>query len=57
MAALKSVPDELYEAASIDGGYPGKAWSITLPTILPLVLINFVGAFIGTFQSMASTSC
>ena len=27
---------------------------MTIPTILPLVIINFVGAFIGTFQSMGS---
>jgi multiple sugar transport system permease protein len=55
LAALKSVPEELYEAASIDGaGIFRKAIHITLPTILPLILINFVGAFIATFQSMAS---
>ncbi len=54
LAALKSVPEDLYEAASIDGAsIPRRAWNITLPTILPLVLINFVGAFIATFQSMA----
>ena len=53
LAALKSVPDELYEAAGIDGlGIFGKIRYITLPTIAPLVLINFVGAFIGTFQTM-----
>lgn len=55
LAALKSVPDELYEAAGIDGaGILRKVWHITLPTIMPLVLINFVGAFIGTFQGMGS---
>jgi multiple sugar transport system permease protein len=55
LAALKSVPDELYEAASIDGaGIVRRGWHIMLPTILPLILINFVGAFIATFQSMAS---
>jgi len=55
LAALKSVPEELYEAASIDGaGIRQKIMRITLPTILPLVLINFVGAFIATFQSMGS---
>ncbi|MBI5834328.1 MAG: ABC transporter permease subunit [Armatimonadetes bacterium] len=55
LAALKSVPDELYEAASIDGaGILRRIWSITMPTILPLVLINFVGTFIGTFQSMGA---
>ncbi|NCO35924.1 MAG: hypothetical protein AUJ92_07885 [Armatimonadetes bacterium CG2_30_59_28] len=55
LAALKSVPDELYEAAGLDGaGVRQKVRHITMPTILPLVLINFVGAFIGTFQSMGS---
>lgn len=55
LAALKSVPDELYEAAAIDGaGVLRRIWSVTLPTIAPLVLITFVGAFIGTFQSMGA---
>jgi multiple sugar transport system permease protein len=55
LAALKSVPEELYEAANIDGaGILGRIRHITLPTILPLVMINFVGAFIATFQSMGS---
>lgn len=55
LAALKSVPEELYEAASIDGAsILGRIRHITLPTIAPLVLINFVGAFIATFQSMGS---
>lgn len=53
LAALKSVPEELYEAANLDGAtILGRIRNITLPTILPLVMINFVGAFIGTFQSM-----
>jgi multiple sugar transport system permease protein len=55
LAALKCVPDELYEAATLDGaGVRRKLWSITLPQLMPLILINFVGAFIGTFQSMGS---
>lgn len=55
LAALKSVPEELYEAASIDGAnLSTKVWRITLPTIGPLIMINFVGAFIGTFQSMGN---
>jgi multiple sugar transport system permease protein len=55
LAALKSVPEDLYEAASLDGaGMRRKFWHITLPTILPLVLINFVGAFIATFQTMGN---
>lgn len=55
LAALKSVPEELYEAASIDGaGILQRVTRISLPTLLPLILINFVGAFIATFQSMGS---
>ncbi len=55
LAALKSVPEDLYEAASLDGaGMRSKFRHITLPTIMPLILINFVGAFIATFQTMGN---
>lgn len=55
LAALKAVPDEIYEAADVDGaGLLTKMRRITLPTLLPLVIINFVGAFIGTFQNMGN---
>lgn len=52
-AALKTVSDEQYEAADLDGaGILRKVWTITLPTIKPLIIINFVGAFIGAFKAM-----
>ena len=55
LAALRSIPTELYEAAEVDGATLwGKLRHITLPTILPLLLINFVGAFIATFHSMGN---
>ncbi len=55
LAALKGVPDEIYEAADLDGaGVWTKLATITLPTLLPLIIINFVGAFIGTFQNMGN---
>ncbi len=55
LAALKSVPEELYEAADVDGaGIFTKLRRITMPTLLPLIVINFVGAFIGTFQNMGN---
>lgn len=55
LAALKGVPEECYEAAELDGaGIWAKIRHVTLPTIFPLILINFVGAFIGTFQGMGN---
>ncbi len=52
LAALKTVPDDLYEAANIDGaGIWKKIIHITLPSIKALIIINFVGAFIASFQS------
>ncbi|OGS22287.1 MAG: hypothetical protein A2252_06920 [Elusimicrobia bacterium RIFOXYA2_FULL_39_19] len=51
LAALKTVPDDLYEAADIDGANLWhKIMHITYPTIKPLVLITFIGAFVNTFK-------
>jgi multiple sugar transport system permease protein len=53
LAALKSIPEEIYEAADLDGaGIWSKIWRITIPTLMPLIVINFVGAFIGAFKAM-----
>jgi ABC-type sugar transport system permease subunit/ABC-type glycerol-3-phosphate transport system substrate-binding protein len=52
LAALKTIPDDLYEAANIDGaGIWRRVIHITLPSIRELVIINFIGAFIGAFQT------
>jgi len=52
LAALKAVPDDLYEAADIDGcGFFGKIRHITLPTLRGLIIIKFIGAFIMASQS------
>jgi len=52
LAALKGVPDDIYEAAEIDGAnFFQKIWNVTLPTLKALIIINFVGAFIGAAQS------
>lgn len=52
LAALKGVPDDVYEAAEIDGAnFFQKIWHVTLPTLKALIIINFVGAFIGAAQS------
>jgi multiple sugar transport system permease protein len=53
LAAMKSIPEDMYEAADLDGASVWrKVWSITLPTLKPLIIINFVGAFIGSFKAM-----
>lgn len=53
LAALQSIPDEMYEASDLDGaGYFTKIWRITLPTLSPLIIINLVGATIGAFKIM-----
>ena len=55
LAALQSVPKELYEAADVDGaGIWHKLIKITMPTLMPLMIINFVGVFIGSFQNMGN---
>lgn len=52
LAALKGIPDDLYEAADIDGaGAFQKAWHITVPSLKALISINFIGAAIGCMQS------
>ena len=55
IAALGSLPSDYYEAAAIDGaGIFARFRHITLPQLLPLMVINFVGAFIAAFQGMGS---
>jgi len=52
LAALRGVPEDVYEAADLDGcGFWGKFWRITIPYLKPLIIINFVGAFIGAFRA------
>lgn len=52
LAALRTVPEEMYEASEIDGAGPvQKIFRVTLPYLKPLILINFIGAFIGTFHA------
>ena len=54
LAALTSVPNELYESASIDGAtFFQKLFNITLPSIRPMmtivIILTMVGA-VGTYQ-------
>jgi multiple sugar transport system permease protein len=55
LAGLKSVGDELYEAGEIDGATTvDKVLFIVLPVLRPLLVINFIGVFIASWQSEAS---
>ncbi|QFY11058.1 ABC transporter permease subunit [Nonomuraea phyllanthi] len=50
-AALRAVPEELYEAAEMDGaGAIRIAWSIKLPALRPALLVATVFSIIGSFQ-------
>lgn len=47
LAALKTVPDELYEAADMDGATFGdKVLFIVFPMLKMLLVVNFLGVFI-----------
>ncbi|MEW9548454.1 carbohydrate ABC transporter permease [Nonomuraea sp. NPDC050783] len=50
-AALRSIPESLYEAAEIDGaGQWRVAWSIKLPALRPTILLMVIFSIIGSFQ-------
>lgn len=50
-AALQSIPEELYEAAAIDGASQWRiGWSIKLPALYPSISLCVVLALIGGFQ-------
>lgn len=51
LAALRSVPESFYEAASLDGANnTQKFWNITIPYIAPTIQFNGLMAMIGAFQ-------
>ena len=55
LAALQGVPQELYEAASIDGAgrwarFAHVTWPLISPTTLFLVIISIIGLLVGGFD-------
>ena len=51
LAALKGVPEDLYEAASIDGASKSRQFlSITIPLISPVIFYNLVTQLVQAFQ-------
>ncbi|WP_202872877.1 carbohydrate ABC transporter permease [Kribbella capetownensis] len=52
LAALQSLPGELYEAASVDGASKVRQFfSLTVPLLKPATFFVFVTSVIGAFQS------
>jgi len=51
LAGLQQIPEQLYEAATIDGANNWfKFWKITLPLLTPTIFLNLVLSIIGSFQ-------
>lgn len=51
LAGLQTIPDDLNEAARIDGANRSQVfWSITVPLLKPVILFSVTLSVIGTFQ-------
>lgn len=51
LAALKTIPEEQFEAAEIDGaGFFHKTFQVVLPSLRALIFINFIGAVAAAFH-------
>lgn len=51
LAGLQNIPENLYEAADIDGGSTlQKFFYITVPMMRPIILFTFILSTIGSFQ-------
>ena len=52
LAGLKQIPEEYYDAASVDGaGKVKQFFSITIPLLSPVILFTLVIQIIGAFQT------
>ena len=51
-AGLQSIPDELYEAAEVDGANALQSfWHITIPQLRPILMINIILITIQTLNT------
>lgn len=56
LAGLKTVPDELYEAAKVDGATPWRVfWKITYPLLKPIFLVLLLLSVIWDFNVFTQT--
>lgn len=52
LAGLKQIPEEYYEAASVDGASKARQFfAITIPLLSPVILFNLVMQMISAFQA------
>jgi multiple sugar transport system permease protein len=50
-SALQAIPQEIYEAARVDGaGQLRLAWDIKIPIVMPAIILTAVFSIIGTLQ-------
>ncbi|WP_372662206.1 carbohydrate ABC transporter permease [Cohnella sp.] len=50
LAGLHAIPGDLYEASSVEGARPWEQfWKITLPMLMPIMLLNVIYTIIDTF--------
>ena len=57
LAALRQIPEELYEASSIDGANSVKKFIyITLPQLTPVIFFNLILLIIRSFQTFTQAS-
>jgi multiple sugar transport system permease protein len=55
LSGLQNVPQELYEAAEIDGAnWWQRIWHMTLPMISPVIYFNLIMGIIGTLQTFTT---
>jgi multiple sugar transport system permease protein len=54
LASLQNIPNELYEAAELDGaGVLQRFWHVTIPMISSVILYNLIVGIIGSLQTFA----
>ena len=52
LAGLKQIPQDMYDAAAIDGARPVQQFFyVTIPLLTPIIFFNFVMQTIGSFQA------
>jgi len=51
LAGLQAIPEEIYEAATVDGaGVIQRFWSVTLPMLRPIIVVSTATRIIWTFN-------